>query len=71
MFFGTGVYILNNQISNCANRGIYGNNYENIGLENYVYGNEIVDCSEKISIHPELKVIFDAKTNPHKPQSWY
>ena len=72
MFFGTGVYILNNTIKNCTNRGIYGNNWRNMGLENFVYGNIISGCGESSVIHPELKV---SETNPgrkpHSPQKWY
>jgi len=71
MFFGTGVYILNNTIYNCANRGIYGNNWKNLGLENYVYGNKISQCSTTISLHPELKISdSDPGKNPHTPQKW-
>lgn len=72
MFFGTGVYILNNTINNCTDRGIYGNNWRSLGLENYVYGNKISNCGTAEIIHPELKI---RKTgpgkNPHSPQKWY
>ena len=72
MFFGTGVYILNNTISNCANTGIYGNNWKNAELQNYVYGNKISDCKKSIVIHPELKVNeIDPGKNPLSPQKWY
>ncbi len=72
MFFGTGVYILNNTISACKNRGIYGNNYENPGLENFVFGNQISDCGRLSDIHTELKVNTGKPgKNPHAPQSWY
>ena len=72
MFFGTGVYILNNTIHNCANRGIYGNNWQNMGLKNYVYGNTISNCNTSMVIHPELKVSeSDPGENPHSPQKWY
>ena len=71
MFFGTGVYILNNTIYNCANKGIYGNNWKNLGLQNYVYGNKISQCSTPISLHPELKISdSDPGKNPHSPQKW-
>ncbi len=71
MFFGTGVYILNNTISNCENRGIYGNNWKNIGLQNYVYGNKITGCGTVMDLNPELKVSeSDPGKNPHFPQSW-
>jgi parallel beta-helix repeat protein len=71
MFFGTGVYILNNTIYNCANRGLYGNNWKNLGLENYVYGNKISQCGTIMSLHPELKIIdSDPGKNPHSPQKW-
>ena len=72
MFFGTGVYILNNSVSNCANRGIYGNNWKNLGMENYVYGNSITTCETNMVINPELKVNdSDPGENPHSPQNWY
>lgn len=72
MFFGTGVYILNNTIENCTNRGIYGNNWKNIDLENYVYGNTISNCNPNVLIHPALKVKKTAPgKNPHSPQKWY
>ncbi len=72
MFFGTGVYILNNTVSDCENRGIYGNNWKNAGLENFVYGNRFSKCGTGIELHPELKVIeSDPGKNPHSPQKWY
>jgi len=71
MFFGTGVYILNNTIYNCADRGIFGNNWKNLGLENYVYGNKISQCGTIMVLDPELKVSeTDPGMNPHSPQSW-
>lgn len=71
MFFGTGVYILNNTVYNCANMGIYGNNWKNIGLENHVYGNNISHCGTNLYLHPELKVSeTDPGKNPHSPQKW-
>lgn len=71
MFFGTGVYILNNKISNCANKGVYGNNWKNLGLQNFVYGNTISKCDTNIFIHPDLKVSETAPVNnPHSPQIW-
>ncbi len=71
MFFGTGVYIVNNTIYNCANKGIFGNNWKNLGLENYVYGNNIYQCSTSIYLHPELKISgSDPGKNPHSPQKW-
>jgi parallel beta-helix repeat protein len=72
MFFGTGVYILNNTVKNCANIGIYGNNWKNSGLQNYVYGNKITDCGTSMVIHPEVNVSeTDPGKNPHSPQKWY
>ena len=72
MFFGTGVYILHNTIKNCANKGIYGNNWMNMGLQNFVFGNTVIDCGENLVIHPELKVsVSDPGKNPHSPQKWY
>ncbi|MDO8951695.1 MAG: right-handed parallel beta-helix repeat-containing protein [Draconibacterium sp.] len=72
MFFGTGVYILNNTIKNCTNRGIYGNNWKNLGLQNYVHGNTVSDCGQNMVIHPELKVTeSNPGSNPHSPQKWY
>jgi parallel beta-helix repeat protein len=71
MFFGTGVYIVNNTIYNCANKGIYGNNWKNLGLQNYVYGNNISQCSTSMYLHPELKISgSDPGKNPHSPQKW-
>jgi parallel beta-helix repeat protein len=71
MFFGTGVYILNNTIYDCTNIGIYGNNWKNIGLENYVYGNKISGCGTIMYLHPELKIReIDPGKNPHSPQNW-
>lgn len=72
MFFGTGVYILNNTISNCTNKGIFGNNWKNLNHQNYVYGNKISDCSTIMVIDPEVKVTeTDPGKNPHSPQKWY
>ena len=71
MFFGTGVYILNNTISNCSNKGIYGSNWKNAGLQNYVYGNKVSACGTILDLHPELKIsISDPGKNPHSPQKW-
>lgn len=71
MFFGTGVYILNNTISNCTNRGIYGYNWKNPGLQNYVFGNTISLCGTNMEIHPEVKVSeSDPGKNPNLPQTW-
>jgi parallel beta-helix repeat protein len=72
MFFGTGVYILNNTISNCTNKGIFGNNWKNLGHQNYVYGNTISGCGTNVVIDSEVKVIeTDPGKNPHSPQKWY
>lgn len=72
MFFGTGVYIVNNTIYNCANKGIYGNNWKNLGLQNYVYGNNIYQCSTIMDIYSEIKISSsDPGKNPHSPQIWY
>ncbi len=72
MFFGTGVYILNNTISNCTNRGIFGSNWKNPGLENHVFGNIISGCGISIEIQPEVKTsLTDPGNNPHSPQKWY
>ena len=72
MFFGTGVYILNNTINNCTNKGIYGNNWKNLGMQNYVYGNIISNSGEEMVLHPDLKVNqTDPGKNPHSPQKWY
>lgn len=71
MFFGTGVYILNNTISNCTDRGIFGNNWKNLGLQNYVFGNIVSKCGAEKVLNPELKVIeSDPGKNPHSPQTW-
>jgi len=71
MFFGTGVYILQNTISDCAQKGIYGSNWTNLGLQNYVYGNSISRCGTSMYIHPELNVSqSDPGKNPHAPQNW-
>ena len=71
MFFGTGVYILNNTVYNCTNIGIYGNNWKNLGLENYVYGNNISRCGTIMYLDPELRVSeIDPGKNPHSPQTW-
>jgi parallel beta-helix repeat protein len=71
MFFGTGVYILNNTIYNCTNRGIYGNDWKNLGLENYVYGNNISRCSTIMHLDSILKVSeTDPGKNPYSPQTW-
>lgn len=71
MFFGTGVYILNNTIYNCSNRGIYGNNWKDLGLQNYVYGNKISRCGTEMQIQPDLKVSESYPgENPHSPQKW-
>ena len=71
MFFGTGVYILNNTIYNCTNIGIYGNNWKNLDLQNYVYGNNVYQCGTIIDLHPELIIIVsDPGKNPHSPQEW-
>jgi len=72
MFFGTGVYILNNTISNCINKGVFGNNWMNLGHQNYVYGNAISDGGTNIYLHPEVKIIeSNPGRNPNFPQKWY
>ena len=72
MFFGTGIYILNNTITNCTNIGIFGNNWKNLGHENYVFGNKVSNCGTSMVIHPEIKVSeTDPGKNPHSPQKWY
>ena len=71
MFFGTGVYILNNNISECDDRGILGSNWKDMGLENYVFGNKIDSCRISIQLHPSLKIYeSDPGLNPHRPQIW-
>jgi parallel beta-helix repeat protein len=72
MFFGTGVYILNNIIKNCTDKGIFGNNWKNLGLQNHVHGNTVSACGQNVVIHPELKVSeSDPGSNPNSPQKWY
>ncbi len=72
LFFGTGVNILNNTIKNCTNIGIYGNNWKNLGHQNFVYGNTITGCGTDYYIHPEVNVNYsEIGTNPHSPQNWY
>ncbi|MDX1285045.1 MAG: right-handed parallel beta-helix repeat-containing protein [Draconibacterium sp.] len=72
MFFGTGVYVLNNTVSGCTNIGIYGSNWKNLGLVNYVYENTITDCGTSMEIQPEVKVrLSNPGKNPHSPQEWY
>ena len=71
MFFGTGVYILNNTINHCVNKGIYGNNWKDLGMLNVVYRNTISGCGESIILHPSLKVSESYPgENPHSPQKW-
>lgn len=71
MFFGTGVYILNNTVYDCANKGIYGNNWKDLGLQNYVYGNKISRCGTDIYLHPDLNISqSDPGANPYSPQKW-
>jgi nitrous oxidase accessory protein NosD len=72
MFFGTGVYILNNTIYDCTNRGIYGNNWKDLGLQNYVYRNKISRCSIDMYLHPDLNVSESYPgENPNSPQKWH
>jgi parallel beta-helix repeat protein len=72
MFFGTGVYILNNTITNCSDKGIYGNNWKNLGHQNHVFGNKISNCGTAMVLHSEVKVNeSDPGKNPHSPQKWY
>jgi hypothetical protein len=72
MFFGTGVYILNNNISNCDDRGIFGNSWKDMGHENYVFGNIINKCRIDLQLHPDLKIHqSDSGINPHRPQRWH
>lgn len=72
MFFGTGVNILYNTISNCTNKGVFGNNWKNLNHQNYVYGNKISDCGTIMVVDPEVKVNeTDPGKNPHSPQKWY
>ena len=72
MFFGTGVYILNNTIYNCADKGILGNNWKDLGHVNYVFGNTITNCGTGMDLHPDLKISeSDPGKNPHSPQKWY
>ena len=72
MFFGTGVYIMNNSINNCSDKGIFGSNWKDLGLQNYVYGNTITNCGTVMYLHPDLKINeSDPGKNPHFPQKWY
>ena len=72
MFFGTGVYILNNSINNCSDKGIYGNSWKNLDHQNYVYGNTITNCVTGMYLHPDLKINeSEPGKNPHSPQKWY
>jgi len=65
------VKIRNNTIKNCTNIGIFGNNWKDIGHQNYVFGNTISQCGTIIYINPELKVIeSDPGKNPHSAQKW-
>jgi parallel beta-helix repeat protein len=71
MFFGTGVYIINNTVYDCVNRGIYGNGWKNLGLQNFVFGNNVSRCGTIADINPDLKVIqADPGRNPNLPQKW-
>ncbi|MBN1339652.1 MAG: hypothetical protein JXA03_10035 [Bacteroidales bacterium] len=63
--------ILNNTVYNCTNRGIYGNNWKNLGLENYVWGNKISQYGTIMFLDTELKVSeTEGVKNPHSPQAW-
>lgn len=71
-FWGTGVYVINNTVSNCADYGILGHHWCNLNQQNYVYGNTVSDCSTNIYIDPVLKVKYESPVpNPHAPQTWY
>lgn len=72
MFFGSGVYVLNNTVSNCTNRGIFGNNWKNAGLQDYVYGNKVSECGTAMELQSGLKISeSDPGENSNSPQNWY
>ena len=72
MFFGSGVYILNNTVSECTNRGVFGNSWKNAGLQDYLYGNKVFECGVAVELQQELKISqSDPGSNPNSPQKWY
>jgi uncharacterized protein YjdB len=71
-FWGTGVYVLNNTVSDCADYGILGHHWCNLNQQNYVFGNTVTNCSTNVFIDPVLTVKYENPgPNPHAPQTWY
>ena len=71
-FGGTGVYVLNNTVYNCADYGIIGHKWNNLGIQNYVYGNTTYSNGTNVSIDLILSVSYsNPGNNPNSKQTWY
>lgn len=71
-FFGTGVMVLRNKVSHCADFGILGHRWNNLEIMGYVHGNEISSSGTAMSIDPSLEIAHaDPGPNPNVPQTWY
>ena len=72
MVGGTGVYVVDNVIDQCDERGIYGNGWGDLGLFLWVHGNRITNVSDPMSIAGSIDLRDEAPpSNPLAPQTWY
>jgi hypothetical protein len=70
---GTGVYVVNNTIHHCEERGIYGNGFGDLGLFLVLFNNDVTNTTaEAVYVADSIALDeTDPGPNPHQPQSWY
>lgn len=72
VFFGSGVKVKGNTVTNCAKDGIHASNWMNKGYANYLYGNTTSNNNPNVTIQPGITVLTtNPGTNPYNRQTWY
>lgn len=70
MFSSVGVNVVNNNVHDCSNRGIYSNNFAGLNLPCYVYNNTVQNCNPSTYFgFPVLAT--DPGNNPNTAQNWF
>jgi len=70
---GSGVYIINNDIYNCDDRGLYGNAYADLGLALRMFNNNSYNNGTNLYANGALIDYSkaDPGVNPNAKQTWY
>lgn len=70
---GSGVYVINNEVYNCDDVGLYGNSFGDLGLALRVFNNNLYD--NRINFYTQGNLADysteDPGVNPNAKQTWY